>query len=137
LRAASDGELDVVLAKSQLSDAAALLVEADRFFNSRRERIVELVAGLVLPAIYEWREFVVAGGLMSYGPSLSTATARSGVTSARILKGEKAADLPIIQRIKFELVINLKTAKALGLAVPPILLAQCQNGSSQSALSCL
>ncbi|MBV9480214.1 MAG: ABC transporter substrate-binding protein [Acidobacteria bacterium] len=123
LNATSPTELDAVLAKSEQGDAAALLVGTDPFFNSRRAQIVELIAGLALPAIYEWREFVDAGGLMSYGPSLSGAYHQVGVYVGRILKGEKPADLPVMQPVRFELVINLKTAKALGLAVPHSLLA--------------
>jgi putative ABC transport system substrate-binding protein len=126
-RAASEGEIERVLAKSQLGAAAALLVGADPFFLSRRARIVKLVAGLALPAIYEAREYAAAGGLMSYGTSLADSYRRAGVYVGRILKGEKPADLPVIQSTRFELVINLKTASALGLTVPPLLLAQADE----------
>ena len=125
--AGSPSDLDAVLAKSQLGDAAALLVGADPFFTSRRGRIVDLVAGLALPAIYEWREFCDAGGLMSYGPSLADGYRQVGAYVGRILKGEKPSDLPVIQPTKFELVINLKTAKAVGLTIPPILMAQANE----------
>jgi putative tryptophan/tyrosine transport system substrate-binding protein len=126
INASNPSELDAVLTKSQL-DAAALLVGADPFFTSQRQRIVDLVASLGVPAIYEWREFADAGGLISYGPSLADGYRQVGVYVGRILKGEKPADLPVIQPTRFELVINMKTAKALGLMVPGILLAQADE----------
>ena len=95
------------------------MVASDPYFNGQRTKIVALAARYNLPAIYEWREFAEAGGLASYGTNLLDVNRLAGIYVGRVLKGEKPADLPIVQATKFEFVINLKAAKTLGLSVPP------------------
>jgi putative ABC transport system substrate-binding protein len=119
----SEGELDGAFTSIVERGAKALLVGSGPLLTSNRERIVALAARHALPAIYGLREFVVAGGLMSYGASLVEAYRQAGSYAGRVLKGEKPADLPVMQSIKFELVINLKATKALGLSMPPLAVA--------------
>jgi putative ABC transport system substrate-binding protein len=117
--AGNDRELESSFATLAQQHSAALLVTADPFFDTRRDRIIALAAQFKLPAIYQFREYAVAGGLMSYGISLAAGYRQVGDYAGQILKGAKPADLPIYRSIKFEFVINLKTAKALGIQVPP------------------
>jgi putative ABC transport system substrate-binding protein len=123
LTASSEAEIDAAFVKFSEQRVSALSIVADGFFNSRRERLAALEVRYSFPAIFAERLFAVAGGLMSYGASVTDANRFAGLYAGRILKGEKPADLPVIQSTKIELVINLKTAKALGLTVPPTLLA--------------
>lgn len=127
LRAGNEDEIDAAFAALRERGAEALVVLADPYFTGRREQIVALAARYAVPALYQWREFTLAGGLASYGPSLVDAYHQAGVYAGRILKGEKPAVLPVLQPVKFELVINLRTAKSLGLTVPDPLLARADE----------
>jgi putative tryptophan/tyrosine transport system substrate-binding protein len=127
LSASTVREIDVAFATVAQSGTRALLVGSDPFFNNERDQVIALTARHAIPAIYEGREFAVAGGLASYGTSLADAYRQAALYAGRILGGEKPADLPIVQPTKFEFVINLKTAKALGLDVPPGLSASADE----------
>jgi putative ABC transport system substrate-binding protein len=114
----NDTELNASLASIQKDRVSALLVAADPYLDTRRRQLVTFAAENKLPAIYQFREFAVDGGLMSYGPSITDSYRQGGNYAGQILKGAKPADLPVLQPVKFDVVINLKTAKALGLAIP-------------------
>ncbi len=117
-KASSDTELDAALASLVQQQIGALLIAGDPYFAGRRERFVAFAAEHRLPTIYQWREFAAAGGLISYGPRIADFYRQGGIYVGRILRGAKPADLPVLQTTKYELVINMKTAHALGLAVP-------------------
>ena len=127
VRASTPSEIDAAFGTLVELRPDALLVSADFFLLSRKKQLVALVAQHALPAMYAWREYVAAGGLMSYGPSLSDAYHLMGVYIGKILKGAKPADLPVEQSTTFELIINLKTAKTLGLALPITLLGRADE----------
>ena len=125
--AKNDAELESALETLVREQADALLVSADPFFDTRRDRIIAFAAEHRMPAVYQFRQYAVAGGLMSYGVSLPDGYRQAGIYAAQILYGAKPADLPVFQLTRFEFVINLKTAKALGLEVPAMLVARADE----------
>ena len=127
LLAGNESDIDAAFATAVQLHAGAMLIATDQFFNSQRDKIIALAARHAIPAIYEQREYAQAGGLMSYGTNYRDGYRQVGVYAGRILKGEKPGDLPVVQSTKFEFVINLKTAKVLGLEVPPNLSAEADE----------
>jgi putative ABC transport system substrate-binding protein len=127
LRASTENDFDAVFASLSQLRVGALVIGADAFFNSRSEQLAALALRYAVPAIYQYRPFAAAGGLMSYGGNIAESYRQVGVYVGRILKGENPADLPVQQFTKVELILNLKTAKALGLTVPLTLLGRADE----------
>ena len=127
LKVSTDSEIAAAFPTLVQQHAGGLLVPADPIFNSRREQLLALASHYSVPAIYGWREIAEAGGLISYGPSLPAIHLQVGIRAGKILKGAKPADLPVEQPTTFELIVNLKTAKALGLTVPQSILARADE----------
>jgi ABC-type uncharacterized transport system substrate-binding protein len=123
MAASAEGDLETIFNMLAVDRVGGVVINSDVFFTSQRDRLVLLAARYAIPAVYPWREYSAAGGLMSYGPSLSAVHYQVGLYVAKVLRGTKPTDLPVVQPTKFELVVNLKTATALGLTIPPGMLA--------------
>jgi putative ABC transport system substrate-binding protein len=127
LNAGTESEIDAAFKRMAQQGVSAVLYGASTFFQVVGDRLIALAARQSIPALYEWREFVAAGGLMSYSTSLAESGLQIGTYAGQILKGAKPGDLPVVQSSRFEFVINTKTAKALGLQIPPTLLARADE----------
>ena len=126
-RAANEREIDAAFASFAEQKVHGIIVTADPLFNNRRSQVVALAAGTRIPVIYQWRQFVSVGGLISYGPSITEAYRHAGANAALILKGAKPADIPVVQPSRFEMSINRWTARELGLTIPPTLLSRADE----------
>jgi putative tryptophan/tyrosine transport system substrate-binding protein len=127
LKASTESEIDAAFTTLAQTHVDGLIQTSDALFNSRLDQLVALASRHAVPTIYDWREYPAAGGLISYGPSLTGIWRQLGIYAGKILNGAKPADLPVEQPTRFELVVNLKTAKALGLTVPPAILARADE----------
>jgi len=127
LKASTERQIDTAFTTLEKTRVDGLIQPSDALFNSRLDELVALASRYAVPTIYEWREFPAGGGLISYGPSLPGIWRQQGIYAGRILHGAKPADLPVEQPTTFELVVNVKTAQALGLAIPPHLLARADE----------